>query len=44
MVLPSGLWWVVAGCGGARHGGERGGKIGKLEWEGNRYGARGVGY
>ena len=49
-MLASGLWWIVVGRGGARHGGERGrmgkdgrGKMGKPKWEENKSGVRGAG-
>ena len=47
-MLASGLWWIVVGRGGARHDGEKGGRMGedgrgrmgKLKWEGSRFGVR----
>ena len=39
----SGLWWIIVGYGRARHGGERGGRMGKLKWEGSRSRVRGAG-
>ena len=43
MMFASGLWWIVVGCGRARHYGERGGRMEKLKWEGSRSRVRGAG-